>query len=124
MKSEWKWGFAAQTGLVLIIALTAAGIVSMLVWVVPVLCKIHDERGAQLPLDMQAVVNVSHQLAVYWYLWLIPLVVALGFFELKCKSENKALIRTTIGVGASLTLVSTAFWMAGVATFSLVVLFS
>ena len=39
MKTEWKWNFAAQLGLVVMIALTAFFIVSAFVFVVPVVVK-------------------------------------------------------------------------------------
>ena len=41
-------------------------------------------------------------------------------FEWRCRSENKALIRTTIGVGASLVSLTVAFWVAAAMVIPLV----
>ena len=120
MKSDWKWSFAAQTGLVLIIALAAIGIALMMLWIVPVVVEVHSERGTEISDHLQAAIGVAAHISRYWYLWAIALAGGLGLFEWKCKSENKALIRIVIGVAASLVSIVLAFWTAGATMVSLV----
>jgi hypothetical protein len=54
------------------------------------------------------------------WIWLIALAGGLVLFEWRCRSENKALIRTTIGVGASLVSLTVAFWVAAAMVIPLV----
>ena len=122
MKSEWKWGFAAQTGLVLIIALTVFAMYFTVLYVVPSLIHVHSDRGTEVLPEMEAIISVFRHVDNYGFIWLIPVAGGLGLFEWKCKSENKALIRTAIGVGASLVLIVIAFWVAGVTMVSSVLL--
>ena len=122
MKSDWKWNFVAQTGLALIIALSACFIFFVLLFIVPPVVEMHSLLDKQLPDFLTSTISVAHHFVSYWYVWLILAAGALGLFEWKCKSENKALIRTFIGVGASLFLIVIAFWVAGAAMVSLVLL--
>ena len=110
-------------GLVLIIALTVFATCSTLYWIVPSLVKVHSERGTEALPEMQTIINVSRHVVNYWFIWLIPVAGGLGLLEWKYRSENKALVRTAIGVGASLVLIVIAFWVAGVTMVSSVLLF-
>lgn len=114
MKSEWKWMFVAQTGLVLTIALALFMTLAVGVFVVPMLVQTYSELGRELPGFMRFPVNLCRFAHQWWYLLLIPLAGTGALFEWKCRSENKLLIRTTILVGASLVSVALGFWLAAV----------
>ena len=53
----------------------------------------------------------------YW-IGLLVLIGGWGLFEWKCRSENKAALRTTAGVALSLLSVLAAFWIMGVTAVS------
>ena len=112
MKTEWKWIFAAQFGLALTIVLTVFFIGSAFVFIVPSVEKFHADVGIRFPDYLISTVSILRHISWAWWIWLIVLAGVLGLFEWKCKSENKALIRTVIGVGASLALIVAAFWVS------------
>lgn len=112
MKAEWKWNFAAQSGLVLIIGLTVFFIESAFLFIVPVVVAIHHAYDVTLPGYLIRLIEVAGLIHRTIWIWPIVLAGGMALFEWKCRSENKALIRTAIGVGASLVTVSLAFWVA------------
>ena len=121
MMPEWKWNFAAQSGLALIIALSTLFFAFVIVYIAPVVMEEHSELGKEAPNYLQAAINVSVHMFRYWYLWMIPSAGGIAMFEWKCKSENKALIRTTVGVGVSLFGVLLLFWVVGVILVSMAI---
>ena len=120
MKTEWRWYFAAQFGLLLIIALMAFLIGSAFVFIVPVVEKAYSDLGMTLPGYLITTINVAYLLHQTAWIWLIALAGALGLYEWKCRSENKALIRLTMSVGASVGLAALAFWVAAAVVIPLV----
>jgi len=122
MKSEWKWNVAAQIGLVLIIALAVFAVMFTLIYIVPSAEKFHQDRGTELWPPLQDMINVARFMHRTVIIWGVLLVGALALFEWKCKTENKALIRTVIGVVMSLVWIALACWVAGTTMISLVLL--
>ena len=114
MKSEWKWSFAVQVGLVLLIAVEVLLVASTLTYIVPKVLHAYSDRGASVPEYLRMVVSVSGHVSGFWPLWALVLAGGLALFEWKCRSENKALIRTFVGVGTSLACIVVAFWVVGV----------
>ena len=49
MKSEWKWGFVAQTGLVLNTAVATGVFAFTMVFIVPKVQAVYSNRGEDLP---------------------------------------------------------------------------
>ncbi len=119
MKSEWKWNFVTQAGLLLVIALSVFGCVFTMYWIVPVVEQFHRERGTEILPQLQAAIAFSYHIVDYWLIWAIPIAAALWQFERKCKSENKGLIRIAISVGACLVSIAILLWWAGVTIISL-----
>ena len=122
-----KWHLYAQIGLVLIIVLAIFVFWFVPVKVMPVMAKLCEERGLELPGFMQATIRVLDRVFVFgveyhWYLLLVPPAAVVVFFEWMCKSENKTSIRTFILVGMSLASVVGAFWVAGVTLVSFAML--
>jgi hypothetical protein len=50
----------------------------------------------------------------HWWISILGLAGGLALFEWKCRSDNKAHMRTTVGVVLSLLSVLAAFWVLGV----------
>jgi type II secretory pathway component PulF len=113
MKSEWKWNSATYVGLGIIVALAAFSIVFAFMWIVPVVQALYSDLGTVLPEYLCRTINISRLMVNEWWIWVIPIVGGMGLFEWKCKSENKALIRMAMGVGASVVTVAFAFFLAG-----------
>jgi hypothetical protein len=111
MKSEWRWNSATYVGLVLIVALAASSIVFSFMWIVPCLAALYSDLGTELPRYLCRTINISRLMVDEWWIWVIPIVGGMGLFEWKCKSENKALIRTAMSVGASVVTVAFAFFL-------------
>ena len=57
-------------------------------------------------------VNLSEIASSYWFLWMPLLFGVVGWFEWKCTSDNKGLIRTSSLVGLSLICNAFVFWLA------------
>jgi hypothetical protein len=112
MKTEWKWNFAAQFGLVSIIALAACFIGAAFMFISPVVQDSYADLGRRVPDYLIALLGVAEGIYGTTWIWVIALAGVIGLFEWKCRSKNKALIRTVIGVGASLVSVALAFWVA------------
>ena len=92
------------------IVLTSASVFHFfMIYIVPTERQIQLDRGTEIPDLLRVAINVSDHMVSYWYLWAIALAGGLGLIEWKCKSENKARIRTVIGVGASLVSIVFAF---------------
>ncbi len=119
MKTEWKWYFAAQFGLVLIIALMVFLIGSALVFIVPVLEKSYSDVGMNLPGYLITTIEVVWFVQHTAWIWLIALAGAFGLYEWKFRSENKALIRLTMSIGASVLLAAFAIWVTVAVTIPL-----
>ena len=115
-----RWHLAAQIGLVLIIVLAFLFVAFAMVYIVPKLHHEYQKLGQDLLDLLQAPVHISVFVVNYWYLCLIAIAAAVGFFEWMCKSENKRSIRTFILVGSSLLTVAAALWTA----FAIVVAFA
>jgi DNA-binding Lrp family transcriptional regulator len=113
MKSEWRWNSATYVGLGIIVALAAFSIVFAFMWIVPVVQALYSDLGTVLPEYLCRTINISRLMVNEWWIWVIPIVGGMGLFEWKCKSENKALIRMAMGVGASVVTVAFAFFLAG-----------
>ncbi len=109
---KWKdrmWHLAGQVGLVLNVFLAILVVYFVMVKVVPKLAHEYQKADLELQDFMQAIIHVTGD---YWFLYLIVLGAAVGFFELTCTSENKSSIRTFILIGLSLVSVVGAFWVA------------
>ncbi|MDP6355388.1 MAG: permease prefix domain 1-containing protein [SAR202 cluster bacterium] len=118
-----KWQLAAQIGSLLIIALAASVIYLTFVKVVPSVEKLYSDSGTEFPAYMSTSCAVAEIVLIHWnFVFLISFIGGLGLFEWKCKSENRAQIRTVIGVGTSLVVVAIAFWSAVATMVSLVLL--
>jgi hypothetical protein len=120
MKTEWKWTFTAQLGLLLIIALAVFMIGSALVFIVPVVVHSYHTLGMTLPNYVITMINVADFLIGTLWIWLIALAGGVALFEWKCRSDNKSLIRIVAGVGTSVIFVALAFWVAAAIVIPLV----
>ena len=112
MKSDQKWNIAAQAGLGISIVVAVVATWMLMTYIVPKVIFFHQEKGSTIPAYFQIPVNVCEITTRYWYLWAPLLLGAIGWFEWKCTSQNKGLIRTSILTG--LSLISNAFvlWLA------------
>lgn len=120
MKTDWKWNFAAQFGLLAIMAVAAFMIGSAFVFVVPIVVKSHVDLGITLPNYLIQSISVADLIHHTIWFWLIALAGGVALFEWKCRSENKTLIRLVAGVASSLVLVALAFWVAAAVVIPLV----
>jgi hypothetical protein len=73
-----------------------------------------------VPRYLNELISISYQMVNSWWIGLIVLAGGLGLFEWRCASENKALIRTAMGVAASLVCVAFALFVAGAAVVSMI----
>ena len=132
MKPDQKWNIAAQVGLGLIIALAILTTWVLMTWIVPkakdshrktleaIPSRIADEDMAkeaiqqysQHMIGFEMAVNVNEIVERYWILWTPLFVGALGWFEWRCTSDNKPLIRTFILMVLSLVSSAFVFWLA------------
>ena len=112
MKAQLKWNIAAQVGLGISILLAILATWMLMTYIVPKQIFFYQEKGTAIPAYFQVPVNVCEITTRYWYLWTPILFSAVGWFEWKCTSQNKGLIRTSILTG--LSLISNAFvlWLA------------
>ncbi len=106
-----KWHIAAQMGLGLIIASAIGSAMSMMIFVTPVLVVMHEHVGLDVPAVMIATIGLSNMVWKYYWIGLLLLIGGWGLFEWKCRSENKAHIRTATGVGLALLSVLAALWV-------------
>jgi len=112
MKADQKWNIAAQAGLGISIVVAVVATWVLMTYIVPKVIFFHQEKGSLIPTYAQMPINVGEITTRYWYLWSSILFGAIGWFEWKCTSPNKGLIRTSILTG--LSLISNAFvlWLA------------
>jgi len=112
MKADQKWNIAAQAGLGISIVVAVVATWVLMTYIVPKVIFFHQEKGSLIPTYAQMSINVGEITTRYWYLWSPILFGAIGWFEWKCTSQNKGLIRTSILTG--LSLISNAFvlWLA------------
>ena len=112
MKADQKWSIAAQAGLGISIVVAVVATWVLMTYIVPKVIFFHQEKGSLIPTYAQMPINVGEITTRYWYLWSPILFGAIGWFEWKCTSQNKGLIRTSILTG--LSLISNAFvlWLA------------
>jgi hypothetical protein len=106
-----KWHIAAQVGLGLIIASAIGCTMFMLIYVVPVLMEIHEHVGIDVPAVVAKTIGFSEMVWNHYWIGLLVLIGGLGLFEWKYRSDNKAHMRTAIGVCLSLLSVLAAFWI-------------
>lgn len=109
-----KWHIAAQLGLALIFSTGIGCVTFMLFFIVPKLQAIHEYAGIEINAYLEAAVGFSGMVVKYKWLCLLGLTGGLGLFEWKCRRENKAHLRTAIGVSLSLLSVCASFWIIGV----------
>ena len=112
MKAHQKWNIAAQAGLGIIIVLAILATWILMVYIVPKVILFHQEKGEAIPSYLQMPVNLSEIASSYWFLWMPLLFGAVGWFEWKCTSDNKGLIRTSSLVGLSLICNAFVLWLA------------
>ena len=112
MKADQKWNITAQAGLGISIVVAVVATWVLMTYIVPKVIFFHQEKGSLIPTYAQMPINVGEITTRYWYLWSPILFGAIGWFEWKCTSQNKGLIRTSILTG--LSLISNAFvlWLA------------
>ena len=112
MKADQKWNIAAQAGLGISIVVAVVATWVLMTYIVPKVIFFHQEKGSLIPTYAQMPINVGEITTRYWYLWSPILFGAIGWFEWKCTSQNKGLIRTSILT--VLSLISNAFvlWLA------------
>jgi len=111
MRSKWTWNSAIYIGLVLIIALAVSSIVFEFIWILPSIQRSYVEVDMDMPEYLIQSFRFANHIVNWWWIWLIVIVGGMGLFERKCGSENKSLIRTTMGVMASLVTVAFAFFL-------------
>ena len=113
MKTEWKWQFAAQFLLIVLLAVQVVLFVWPLIYLIPHITAIYMDIGRQ---PEHAFFQAFHRVAVFlvhdWYLLVVPLALVWGIFEWKSRSQYKALVRLTAGAAASLVLTGLIFWQS------------
>ena len=112
MKAHQKWNIAAQVGLGISIVLAILATWMLMTYIVPKQIFFYQEKDTVIPAYFQMPVNVCEITTRYWYLWTPILFSAVGWFEWKCTSDNKGLIRTSSLVGLSLICNAFVFWLA------------
>ena len=90
----------------------------MLIFVVPKLQLIQKHAGIDAPAFLAETIGFSRVVWDYYWIGLLALIGGWGLFEWKCRSENKAALRTVTGVSLSLISVLAAFWVMGVTAVS------
>ena len=111
---DQKWHIAAQVGLALIASTAIGCTVFMMIFVTPKLVAIHQYLDVEVNAYLQTAIGVGTVGFKYKWIWLLGLTGGLGLFEWNCRSENKAALRTVVGVSLSLLSVVAAFWIIGV----------
>ena len=112
MNADQKWNIAAQAGLGISIALAVVATWMLMTYIVPKVIFFHQEKGSLIPTYAQMPINVGEITTRYWYLWSPILFGAIGWFEWKCTSQNKGLIRTSILTGLALISNALVLWLA------------
>ena len=112
MKADQKWNIAAQAGLGISIVVAIVATWVLMTYIVPKVIFFHQEKGSLIPTYAQMPINVGEITTKYSYLWLPILLGAIGWFEWKCTSQNKGLIRTSILTVLSLISNAFALWLA------------
>jgi hypothetical protein len=114
MRAKWLWATGAHLGLALVIALEAAFITFLVVFIVPRFHKLMrdgiidpavlDEHGVSW---MPAYLNSLSTVAGGYTTWLVlGAAVLWGLFEWRVKSENKSLMRLAVMGGAAVKLLA------------------
>ncbi len=105
-----KWHIATQVGLALIFASAIGCTMFMLIFIVPRLQKIHEVWGIDAPVVLGATLSCAIWFGNNLWVCLALLLGGWGLFEWKCRSENKAHLRTVSGVILALLAVLATFW--------------
>ena len=104
MKTEWKWNFVAQVGLVLIIAAELFFVGAVMMYIIPGLKAWHENVGTPMFAYLEPMTQVLGWLVYdqYWLPWFCLALALVGavVFEWKYRRENKTTVRLT---GLSLT---------------------
>jgi hypothetical protein len=111
-----KWHIATQMGLGFIASTAIGCTMFMLICIVPKLVAIHEHMGIDINGYLRTALVFSMMVWRHYWIGLLVLIGGLGLFEWKCRSHNKAHIRSAIGVGLALLAVLAAFWIIGVIT--------
>ena len=112
MKADQKWNIAAQAGLGISIVVAVVATWVLMTYIAPKVIFFHQAKGSLIPTYAQMPINMGEITTRYWYLWSPILFGAIGWFEWKCTSQNKGLIRTSILTGLSLISYAFALWLA------------
>ena len=105
-----KWHIAAQAGLGLIVSSAIGCTIFMLIMIVPKLHQIHEDMGRDVPAILGTTMSCAICFGENIWICLALMLGGWGLFEWKCRSENKAHLRTVIGVVLALLSVLAAFW--------------
>ena len=117
-----KWHIATQVGLGLIVSAAIGCTMFMLMLIVPKLVAMHELMGIDVPAFLGTTIGFSRIVWRHYWIGLLVLIGGLGLFEWKCRSDCKANIRTSIGVGLALLSVLAAFWIMSVIAVSFAIL--
>lgn len=125
MKARWLWTTMAHLALATLIVLDAFFIAWSMIFLVPSYIKVHEDglleaanADVQPYVDradelLMTLVPVANNLASYWFLWAILLIVVWSLFEWRVHSENKSLMRLT-ALGLAALVLTTCVGLTGV----------
>ena len=99
MKTDWKWNFVAQVGLVLIIAAEVFLVGAVMTYILPSLRAWHENVGTPMFAYLEPMTQCLGWLLYdqYWLAWFCLALALIGVivFERKYRRENKATVRLT-----------------------------
>lgn len=121
LKARWLWATVAHLALATLIVLDSFFIAWTMIFLVPSYIKVHEDGLLEAAnTDVQAYVEradallmtfvpLVNNIASYWFLWALLLIVVWGLFEWRVRGENKSLMRlSALGLAALVLNVSAA----------------
>lgn len=116
MTSEWKWSFAGQFALSLVVAIQLILISGIAVLIVPLAVEHYHSLRIDAPRYLTGMVEVLRFFHLTWYIWLALVLFGAAIFEWRGPKNAKSVARLGVGASAALVLTVAAFTVTAVVT--------
>lgn len=113
MTSEWKWSFAGQFALLLVIVIQLILISATAVMIIPQAVEQYDSLRIEAPRYLIGMIKVLRFFELTWYIWVLLVLFGAVIFEWRGPKSGKSVVRLGMGAWAALALTVAAFVVTG-----------